>query len=367
MSGPKPIPGLLDIAPYVGGDSKAEGVGHVVKLSSNEAATGPSPKAMAAYRGLAETLHRYPDGGSNALREGISEMYGLDPARLICGNGSDEIISALIHAYCGPGDEVVYSEHGFLMYAIGAKACGATPVKAPETDYTASVDALLEAVTERTRIVFLANPNNPTGTYISADELARLRAGLRDDVLLVVDSAYAEFVTRNDYSPGIELVDANDNVVMTRTFSKIYGLAALRLGWAYCPEEIANVYHRIRSPFNVNAAAQAAGLAALQDVAHTDMARAHNDIWLPWLTDRFRALGLGVIPSVANFVTVRFDAVGPASARAVNAYLKERGILPRDIGAYGLGEWLRFTVGLAEENRAAVDAVAECLGRARGG
>jgi histidinol-phosphate aminotransferase len=365
MSGLKPIEGIMKIAPYVGGDSKVEGVGNIIKLSSNEAATGPSPKAMDAYRAMADKLHRYPDGGSNELRQSIANMYGLDVNGVICGNGSDEIISSLIHAYCGPGDEVLYSEHGFLMYALGALACGATPVKAPESDYTASVDAILEAVTPRTKIVFLANPNNPTGTYVAATDVERLRAELRDDVMLVIDAAYAEFVSRNDYSAGIELVDVNDNVVMTRTFSKIYGLAALRIGWAYCPVEIANVYHRIRSPFNVNAAAQAAAVAALGDVAHTDMARAHNDTWLPWLNDQFAALGFDVMPSVANFVTVRFGKDEKTGVAAAHAFLKAKGILPRDITAYGLGEWLRFTIGTEAENRAVIDAVREFVEASR--
>jgi len=361
MNGPKPIEGILNIAPYVGGDSKAEGLRQVVKLSSNEAATGASPKAIAAFTAQADSLHRYPDGGANALREALAEFHGLDPAGVFCGNGSDEIISYLTHAYAGPGDDVVYSEHGFLMYPLSAMACGARPLKAPERAFTASVDAVLETVTPRTRIVFLANPNNPTGSYLPESELTRLRAGLPDDVLLVIDSAYAEFVGRNDYDPGIRLVEANDNVVMTRTFSKIYGLAALRLGWAYAPESIANVFHRVRPPFNVNAVAQAAGVAALQDTAHTGRAREHNDRWLAWLSEQFRNLGLEVLPSVANFVTVRFDSDGPAASGPAHRFLKQRGILPRDITAYGLGDCLRFTVGLEAENRAAVEAVAAFL------
>lgn len=366
MSNPRPIKGILDIAPYVGGDAKAEGLARTVKLSSNESAAGPSPKAIVAFRDAAEQLHRYPDGGSNELRDALAEMYGLDAAGIICGNGSDEIISYLTHAFCGPGDEVLYSEHGFLMYPLSAMACGATPVKAAEENYTTSVDALIAGVNERTKIVFVANPNNPTGTYLPESELRRLRAGIREDVLLVIDCAYAEFVTRNDYSAGIEIVSSHQNVVMTRTFSKIYGLAALRLGWAYCPVEIAQIYHRVRPPFNVNAAAQTAGVAALRDIAHTDMARDHNEKWLDWLTREFRALGLEVITSVGNFVTVRFGEEGSGAAQGANAFLKEQGILPRDISAYGLNDYLRFTVGLEEENRAAMAAVKEFLEMNRG-
>ncbi|MDA1097588.1 MAG: histidinol-phosphate transaminase [Proteobacteria bacterium] len=361
MTRPTPLQGILDITPYVGGDASVEGLARVVKLSSNEAATGASQMAIAAYRAVAEELHRYPDGGSTNLRAALAEMHGLDITGIICGNGSDEIISHLIHSYAGPGDEVVYTEHGFLMYPLGAMASGATPVKAAEEEFTASVDAILAVVTERTKMVFLANPNNPTGTYIPVSELERLRADLPEHVLLVIDDAYAEFVSRNDYSPGIELVQAHDNVVMTRTFSKIYGLAALRLGWAYCPEEIAMVYHRVRGPFNVNAAALAAGLAALHDIGHVDAARAHNDRWLAWWQDECRRLRLQFIPSVGNFLTVHFGAQGPHSAPATADFLRKRGILPRGIAAYGLAAYLRFTIGLEEENRAALAAMEEFL------
>ena len=366
MPAPSPIPGVLDIAPYVGGDSKVEGRDDAIKLSSNESALGASPRAKEAVRKLAEELERYPDGGSNALRNALAEANGMDASRVVTGNGSDEIISVLTHAYVAPGDEVVYSQHGFLMYPISTRACGGKPIAAPETDYTASVDALLAAVTPRTKMVFVANPNNPTGTYLTADELARLRAGLRDDILLVIDAAYAEFVTRNDYGTCRELVDKHDNVVMTRTFSKIYGLAALRLGWAYCPPDVAAVFHRVRGPFNVNAAAQAAGLAALADTDFLDTARRHNDTWLPWLTDAFEKLGLEVVPSVGNFVTVRFDDKPGRSADDAAAFLKSRGVIGRGLAPYGMSGWLRFTVGKESENRALVAATAEYVQSADG-
>lgn len=366
MSGPQARPGILDIAPYVGGDAKAEGIAKAIKLSSNESATGPSPKAIEAYKSIAGELHRYPDGGSNELRAALAEWHGLDANRIICGNGSDEILTWLVHAYAGPGDEVLYSEHGFLMYPLSAMAAGARPVKAPEVNYTASVDNILSAVTERTRMVMLANPNNPTGTYLPAEDVARLRAGLDDGVLLVLDSAYAEFVQNNDYSAGMEFVHDSDNVVMTRTFSKIYGLAALRIGWAYCPAAVAGVYNRVRGPFNVNAAAQAAAVAALQDSGHVDKARRHNDVWLPWLQAEFARLGLNAIPSVGNFITVAFDTEGPKTADKVQAFLKARGILPRGVAPYGLGHCLRFTIGLEDENKAVVAALTEFLNAADG-
>lgn len=362
MSAPQPRPGILNIDLYVGGKSAVAGGRPVIKLSSNEGALGPSPKAVAAYRECAEELHRYPDGASAALRESIGRRYGLDPERIVCGNGSDELISNLARAYAGPGDEVIYSRHGFLMYPIVSHAAGATPRVATETDLRADVDAILAEAGERTRIVFLANPNNPTGTYVPRDELARLRAGLRDDVLLVLDGAYAEFVSRNDYTPGMDLVDAHDNVVMTRTFSKIHALAAVRLGWAYCPPAVADVLNRLRIPFNVTLPAQAAGMAAVEDIAHTDACRAHNDVWQPWFADEVARLGLEPVSSVTNFVLVRFPGERGLDAASAEAFLNARGIIPRGVGAYGLSDCLRFTIGREDEMRQTVEALAEFVG-----
>src|SRR5215813_11053177 len=301
-AGPAPRPGILEIAPYVAGDAKVSGVERPIRLASNESALGPSAKAIAAYGALAGEIHRYPDGNAQALREALGRRHGLDPARIVCGAGSDELITLLLRCFAGPGDEVLYSRHGFLMYPINAMAVGATPIAAPERELATDVDAILARVTERTRVVFIANPNNPTGTYLSAQELVRLHAGLRPSVLLVIDAAYAEFVNRNDYEPGIALVNRADNVVMLRTFSKIYALAGLRLGWAYCPPAVADVLNRVRSPFNVSAAAQAAGIVAVQDVEALNRARAHNERWLPWFSERLAALGMPPTPSVANFV-----------------------------------------------------------------
>ncbi|MCH7865862.1 MAG: aminotransferase class I/II-fold pyridoxal phosphate-dependent enzyme, partial [Proteobacteria bacterium] len=288
MNGPNPRPGIMDIDPYVGGESSLAGREQedLVKLSSNEGAFGPSPKAVTAYNETAAELHRYPDGSCGALRQAIGSLHGMEAAHIVCGAGSDELIGLLCQAYAGPGDEVLYSEHGFLMYPIAAKAAGATPVWAPEKDLTADVDALLARVNDHTRLLFLANPNNPTGSYLPGDELWRLRRGLNQDVILVIDAAYAEYVTHEDYSPGIDLVDGGDNVVMTRTFSKIYGLGGARLGWAYCPAAVADVLNRMRGPFNVSAPAMAAGLAALGDVTFTDKARAHNQTWLAWTREK---------------------------------------------------------------------------------
>ena len=357
MARPTAKPGIMDIQPYVGGVHTVEGVHEVVVLASNEGPLGASPRAIEAYERLSGKLHLYPDGDANDLRAAIGERFGLDPARIVCGAGSDEVISLLISAYAGIGDEVLYSEHGFLMYPINAKAVGATPVAAPESDLTANVDNLLACVTDRTRMVFLANPNNPTGTYVPVDELRRLHAGLPSETLLVIDAAYAEYVSRNDYISGAELVETFENVVMTRTYSKAFGLAALRLGWAYCPPGIANVLNRVRNPFNVTAAAQVAGAAAVGDLSHTDAVVAHNDEWLPRFTNELKGLGLEVPPSVGNFVLVRFGT----AERAQSAYdhLMKCGVITRMMGGYGLPDSLRITVGLGPELKAVLDGLSE--------
>lgn len=357
MTIPQPRPGIMDIAPYVGGKDTVEGVAKVSKLSSNEGALGPSPKAMAAYARVAAELHRYPDGGSDKLRAAIGKRYGLDPARIVCGAGSDELLNLLVRAYCGPGDELLHSKHGFLMYAINALGVGATPVAAPEKDYRTDVDAMLAKVTERTRIVALANPNNPTGSYITRDEVKKLHAGLPKGTLLIIDAAYAEYVSRNDYDAGVELVDRSENVVMTRTFSKIYGLGGLRLGWMYGPPHLIDVMSRLRQPFNVNLAAQAAGVAALEDTAHTEASKLHNDTWLPWLSTELTDLGLTVRPSVGNFVLVGFGSAERAAA--ANEAMMKDGLIPRMVAGYGLPEYLRITVGNEDE----VKAVRESLAR----
>ena len=362
MTGPRPQPGILDISPYVGGRSTAgEPGGRVIKLSSNESPFGPSPRAIEAYRAVADELHRYPDGGAHDLRAALAQRYGLDAQRIVCGNGSDELIAMLTRAYIGPGDEALYSEYGFLMYPIAVMSAGATPTAVPEQGLRADIDALLAHVTPRTRIVFLANPNNPTGSYVSAEELRRLRDGLPSEVLLVIDSAYAEYVGANDYSAGDELVEDGGNVVMTRTFSKIYGLAALRLGWAYCPTDVAGVLNRVRGPFNVTAPALAAGLAALADEAHVDAARRHNDQWLRWFTTEIEGLGLVVHPSVGNFVLVCFPPGMGRSAEAANDFLMARGIIPRQVAAYHLPNCLRITIGLEDEMPAVVAALTEFM------
>ncbi len=291
---PTPRPGVLDIDAYVPGASQVPGGQKPIKLSSNETPLGPSPQAVAAFADAgAKGLERYPDGEAHVPARGDRQSGSvLLLSGSSAGRSSDELISLIAHAYLGPGDEGLFTEHGFLLYRIVVLAAGATPVVAPETNLKADVDAILAKVTTRTKVVFLANPNNPTGTYLGIDEVRRLRSALPGNVLLVLDAAYAEYVRRNDYEAGLELVATTDNTVMTRTFSKIFGLAGLRIGWAYCPPAVADALNRIRGPFNLSAPAIAAGAAAMADWAHIEAAVRHNEEWLPWLTAEIEKLGL---------------------------------------------------------------------------
>jgi histidinol-phosphate aminotransferase len=357
VSPPRPRAGVLDISPYIPGKSTATGGTKLHKLSSNETPLGPSPAALKAYRDAATSLERYPDGSAAALRSAIGAAYGLNPDRIICGAGSDEILNLIAHAYIGPGDEAIHTEHGFLVYPIAIRAAGGSAVVAREAELTADVDAILAKVSPRTRVVFIANPNNPTGTYLPFKEVRRLHAALPPDVLLVLDAAYAEYVRRNDYESGVELAGGADNVVMTRTFSKIYGLAGLRIGWGYGPAHVIDALNRIRGPFNVSSPAIAAGVAAMGDRAHVEQASAHNQTWLPRLSEEIRALGLEVTPSVGNFLLIHFPDEKGRRAADADAFLLKRGIVLRRMEAYGLPSALRKTVGSAEANEAAVAAL----------
>ncbi len=360
---PTPRPGVMAIHPYVPGKSSAPGVAKVHKLSSNETPLGPSPRAVEAYQGVAGHLHDYPDGAAIDLREAIGNAFGLDPARIVCGFGSDDLLTLLARAYLSDGDEAIHTAHGFLVYPIATLSTGAKPVVAPEKNLTADVDAILSVVTERTKIVFLANPNNPTGTYLPFDEVKRLHRGLPPRVLLVLDAAYAEYVRRNDYESGIELVATSENVVMCRTFSKVHGLAALRLGWMYGPAHVVDSINRIRGPFNVNAPASAAGVAAMQDTGHVERSVAHNDKWLAWLTAEIGKLGLDVTPSVANFVLIHFPTTTGRTAAEADKVLTARGLILRQVGGYGLPNALRMSVGSEEANRLVVATLAELMGK----
>ena len=359
----KPQPGIMELAPYVPGKSLVDGKPSVIKLSANESALGPSPKALEAFRGGDKSLHIYPDGSSKILREALGEFNTLDPERIVCGAGSDELLYNLARGYAGPGDEILMGEHGFNIYPIVAHCVGAKPVKVPEQNLTFDVDATLSLVNDKTRIVFIANPNNPTGSYITSDELLKLRAALRDDILLVIDCAYAEFVTRPDYNMGFDLVDGAENTVVTRTFSKIYALAALRIGWCYCPPSIVDVLNRLRGPFNLSTPAQLAGKAAVEDVNHLRAAQEHNSIWLPWLRDSLADCGLKVYPSVANFLLIQFADTTGQSAQEAMAFFANKGILLRETSGYGLPDCLRVTIGRRNEMEEFVRVIKEFLAK----
>lgn len=353
-------PWIAAIDAYVPGRAKADGAARVVKLSSNENPLGPSPKAIAAMAEIASQAHRYPDGASNDLRDAIAGHYGLEFDRVVCGTGSDEILQLLALAYASAGDEVLYVRHGFMVYPIAAMRAGATPVAAPDVDYTADVDQLLAVVTPRTRLVYLANPNNPTGTMIDRAAVERLHAGLGGDVLLVLDSAYAEYIDDPSYEDGIAMARHLPNVVTTRTFSKIYGLAAERVGWAYGPASVIEAINKIRGPFNVTSAAQAGALAALADQAWVEHCRAHNAHWRAWLAAEVGKLGnagLRAVPSAANFILVTFAGEGSVTAEAANSFLTAEGYLTRWLPKQGLGHGLRISIGTEEETRGVADAL----------
>ncbi len=353
---PRPRREILAISPYVGGESQLAGINRTIKLSSNEGPFGAPPGARAAYAALVPTMHLYPDGHASELRRAIGRRFGLEPERIVCGAGSDNLIYLLTLAYSGPGTEIIMSAHGFSIYGIAAQYAGARTLKAAERNLTADVDAMLALVSPATRIVFLANPNNPTGSMLTAEEVARLRAGLPEEVLLVVDAAYAEYVERSDYEPGMALVRSTNNTVMTRTFSKMFGMGGMRLGWAYAPPAVVDVLNRIREPFNVNAAAQAAGIAALAEPDWVEQGRAHNREWRTRLASLLSAAGIKVWPSEGNFLLADFSI--EARARGADAALRARGIIVRGTRGYGLPQCLRITIGTAEECQAVADALA---------
>ncbi len=336
-----PQPGIMDIALYQGGQSHVAGVEHVIKLSSNENPFGPSPKAIEAVRDSAATLHRYPSTDHASLRSAVGARHGLDPARIICGVGSDEVLQFIAQAYAGPGDEVIYTEHGFSMYPIIARMAGATPVMVAERDRKVDVDAILAAVTAQTRIVFVTNPGNPTSTMISQQELGRLAQGLPDSCLMVIDGAYAEFV--DGFDGGASLVDAHENVIMTRTFSKVYGLGGMRVGWGYAHQSIIDVLNRVRQPFNLSLTALAAAEAAVNDVEFLSFCQAENARLRLWLSDELAKIGVPSDPSYTNFILARF--ADQAEAEACDDYLKSQGLIVRRVAGYNLPNALRITVG----------------------
>ncbi|MEM6487918.1 MAG: histidinol-phosphate transaminase [Pseudomonadota bacterium] len=351
----RPQPGVMAIDPYVGGASAAPGAnGRIFKLSSNENPLGPSPAAVEAVRTVADKMAAYPDGGAEALRRAIAKAHGLDAARIVCGAGSDEIIAMLCQAYAGPGDEVLSSQHAFLMYRLSALAAGAGYVAAPDEGLTTDIDAVIERLSQRTRLVFIADPNNPTGTMVGRAALTRLAEALPPQALLVIDGAYAEYVRTAGEDGGLGLVAERDNVVVTRTFSKIHGLAALRLGWAYAPAHVVDVLNRVRGPFNVSTPALAAGQAAIADREWIDHCAVSNEAWRAWLAGELTRAGFAVVPSHANFLLVE---AGERTG-ALDAFLRTRGVIVRAMGGYGLPGHLRITVGDEAGCRAVADACA---------
>ena len=364
MALPQPRPGIMDIAIYEPGKSQVEGAKRVIKLSSNEAALGPSPKAVAALAASLGDSHRYPAGDSGEIRAALGAAHGLDPARIICGAGSDELLGLVMRGFAGVGDEIIHTAHGFAMYNIYAKGVGATPVVAPEKNLTTDVDAILSRVTAKTRIVFVANPNNPTGTYVPGAEIRRLRAGLREDIVLVCDDAYAEFVDAPDYESGFGLAGETENTIALRTFSKIYGLASVRLGWGFAAKNIIGVMERIRSPFNVSRPAQIAGLAALADREHVARTKAHTKKWHDICLQRLRGLGLNVRESHGNFLLPEFPLAPGKAAAACDAFLQQNGIIIRRVDGYGLPNHLRVTIGDEEEMTAFLDVMTAFMERA---
>ena len=356
LSRPQPQPGIAQIAAYVPGRSDVPDGVLLTKLSANESPLGASPAAIKAHREAAEQLHVYPDGSARRLRTALGEVHGLDPAQIVCGFGSDDLLHLLAQIYLGEGDEAVMSQYGFNVYPIITRAASAEIVMAPESDFRADVDALLGAVTERTRMLFLANPNNPTGTYLPEAELRRLHAGLRPDILLVVDSAYAEYVTAADYVPGMGLVDDAENVVMVRTFSKM-GIAAERVGWMYGPPHVIDAVNRIRGPFNVTLSGQAAAEAAVRDTDFTARLRDHNARWRDWLSRALSSNSVFVPPSQGNFVLAVFP--DPNNAKAAFAALRDKGLLVREMHSYGLPQALRISIGLEAPMRAVADILTD--------
>ena len=356
MTAPRPRPDVMAIHAYVGGEAKLPGINRVIKLSSNEGPFGPPPGAAAAAVKAAGELHRYPDGGSVELRRAIGARFGLDPARIVCGTGSDELIQHICHIYGGPGTDIIMSMHGFTMYQIAGTYAGSRVLKAPERNLTTSVDEMLAAVTPETVIMFVANPNNPTGSLLPQAEMERLRAGLRPDILLVLDSAYAEYVEAADYDAGAAMVDAGENTIMLRTFSKIFGLGGSRVGWGYGPPAVIDAINRVRGVFNVNLVAQAAALAALAEPGWVEAGRAHNTIWRAKLSAAMERVGIKAWPTEGNFILADFGTA--ERAKAADAFLKTRGIIVRAMGAYDLPHCMRVTVGTEEECGLVADALA---------
>ena len=340
---------INSVLKYEAGIFKFSNRKKIIKLSSNEGAFGTSSKIKKILKEFEGKIFRYPDPESSMLKEAISKRYKLNRNNIICGNGSDEILTTIAKIFSGPGDEILYSEYGFLMYPIATQLSGAKGIKVKDINYRNSLKNFTKAITKKTKIIFIANPNNPTGTYLTKNELNEFVLKLPKRILLVIDAAYAEYITKKNYSSGEDLVKRNNNVIMTRTFSKIYGLAGLRLGWAHCSKYIADIFNKVRLPFNINIAAMKAGTAALSDKSFYMKSVKHNAYHLNWLTKEIVKLGLVPIPSVANFILVKFPNKGKFSANKVNNFLLSKGIILRKVDNYGLKDFLRISIGRKNE------------------
>ncbi len=354
---PQARAGIMELSPYIGGEGRVGAGITPVRLASNENPLGCSPLAREAYAATASDLHRYPDGAAAGIRQAIADKYKLPVDNIVCGAGSDELIALIMRAFVGVGDEVIYSQYGFLMYPIAAKVVGAKPVAVVEKDFTTDIDGVIAAVTPKTKVIILANPNNPTGSLMKRAAIKKLIDAVDRSVLIVLDAAYAEFVEDADYADGTEFVVAHDNVVMLRTFSKIHGLAALRLGWGYFPLEVAGAINRVRGPFNVSVPAQMAGVAALKDDAFVAQTIAMTKTGLAQLHQGLNTLGFKTLPSAGNFILVHFGA----EAEKIRLALRDRGVFIRQMGAYGLPEYLRITVGTQDDNARLLAALKEIV------
>ncbi|MBU6339417.1 MAG: histidinol-phosphate transaminase [Rickettsiales bacterium] len=340
---------LSEIENYKPGKAKVGNKNKVIKLSSNENALGTSPKAIESYVNHTKEIFRYANGSCENLREALAKKNKIDAERIVCGAGSDEVIALLTSAFAGIGDEVIYSEHGFLMYPISAKRVGAKAVKVKEKNLKTDIDAILAAITDKTKIIFIANPNNPTGSYLNKEEVQKLVEKTPKNILIVLDHAYEEFVTKSDYPDAIKLVNENANIVVTRTFSKIYGLASLRIGWCYSSSEIAEILNKIRGPFNVSGPAQEAAIAALNDEEFFNKSVNHNNKWLEiFFNELSKTNRVTAHPSIANFILLDFGDA--ETCRKVNETLLSEGIILREMQSYHLPNCLRMTIGSEEEN-----------------
>ncbi len=355
-------PGVAGIRPYQPGKPVEEleaelGIANAVKLASNENPRGPSPKAVQAIESILPELSRYPDGGGVVLKRALGAKLGVADEQITLGNGSNDVLELVVRAFATEHNSVVFSEHAFAVYPLATQAVGAQSIVVPAKEWAHDLDAMAKAMTSATRVMFIANPNNPTGTWVRKDELDEFLTSVPDHVIVVLDEAYFEYVMEDDYPNGIEYLDRHPNLVVTRTFSKVYGLAGLRIGYGISSCAIADLLNRIRQPFNVNSLAQAAALAALDDDDYVDQSKRLNHSELQRLCVEIKKLGLSYIESAGNFVSI--DLGRPADS--IYDILLEQGVIVRPVANYGMPNHLRVTIGLPEENDRFLNTLKSCL------